>query len=403
MSEIQINMFEAGNGDSILVKCKGKNQTNLLIDFGYSNTYRKHMEKSLKSMSMEKEVIDLAIITHIDQDHISGGIRFFEDNGPSNKPQVIPVKEVWHNSYKHLDMIETTKELTEKEIKHISKHSIVVEQNREAGTTDTSAKQGSRLAANLKFYGYNWNTSFGGRAVSYRKDPIQLNDEVKITVISPTTNELEKLKKVWKSELKEKFPTIELNDNEIFDDAVECISLMRRPKQIQNFIGYTSSTSNLERLADVSFPEDKDEINGSSITCIVEFNHRKMLFLGDALPSVVEAQIRKIYEGNDFPIYFDAIKIAHHGSARNINEKLLDIIDSQNYLISTNENNSYGHPDIETIAKIIVRKTEKYTRNLYFTNKISKLNIFENEELQQEYRYIMHYRDVNQDSIQICL
>lgn len=32
-------MFEAGNGDSFLVRCIGESTTNILVDFGYSNTY----------------------------------------------------------------------------------------------------------------------------------------------------------------------------------------------------------------------------------------------------------------------------------------------------------------------------------------------------------------------------
>ena len=402
MHKIQIDMFEAGNGDSFLVKCMGRNNTNMLIDFGYSSTYKKHVEKHLKYMADQNEELDLVVVTHIDQDHISGGIRFFEDNGPADLPQVIGVKEIWHNSYRHLEMIETTKPLTEKEKTYIINNSIVVEQNRDGGTKDTSGKQGSRLAANLSYHGYKWNTYFSGQAVSYQKEPIKLNDEVKITIVTPTSNELEKLKKVWKRELKIKFPTVELNGDAIFDDAIECISLMKRPRHIQNLIKDTSTTYNLERLACISFPEDIDEINASSITCIVEFNDKKMLFLGDSIPSIVEAQLREIFDETKFPIHFDAIKVAHHGSAKNINNELLDIIDSEHYFISTN-GNIYGHPDIETIAKIIVRKTKDFSRNLYFTNKLSKLRIFEDEELQQKYHYKMHYRDVTQDSIQVYL
>ncbi|QEL85893.1 MBL fold metallo-hydrolase [Bacillus mycoides] len=402
MHKIKIDMFEAGNGDSFLVKCIGNNLTNILIDFGYSNTYKKYVEKSLRKMAEQGEQLDLVIVTHIDQDHISGGIRFFEDNGPADIPQVIGVKEVWHNSYRHLEMAETTKELTEKEKEHISSRSIAIEQNRDGGPTDTSGKQGSRLAANLRCHQYNWNTHFNNRPVSYKKEPIQLNEEVKITVLSPTFNELEKLKKVWKKELKKKFPTIELNSDAIFDDAVECISLMKRPRQIQNLIKNTSTTNKLESLANFPFQEDVDEINASSITCIVEFDGKKLLFLGDTLPSIVETQLRKLFDENEFPIYFDAIKVAHHGSAKNTCKKLLEIIDSEHYFISTN-GKIHGHPDTETIAKIVVRETGGFIRNLYFTNQLKKLEIFNDEGLQKTYQYKMHYRNLSQDSIQINL
>lgn len=259
------------------------------------------------------------------------------------------------------------------------------------------------MAANLNSKGYNWNESFGGRAVSYRgTEPINLNEDIKITVLSPTLTELEKLRKTWKRELKIKFPTIGLNDDTIFDDAVECISLIRRPRNVRSLPKDTSTTVNPEHLARAILQEDPDEINASSITCIVEFMNKKILLLGDSTPSIVEAQIRKIYKEEDFPIMFQAIKVSHHGSAKNTSKELLDIIDSEHYLISTN-GNTYGHPDIETIAKIIVRGQSDITRNLYFTNKIEKLHIFDNPEWQQKYQYKTHYRNMSEDSLQIYL
>ncbi|ARZ62373.1 MULTISPECIES: MBL fold metallo-hydrolase [Bacillus cereus group] len=402
MNTIQVTMFEAGNGDSFLIKCIGENLTNILVDFGYSYTYKKHTEKYLKSMATNNQKIDLAIVTHIDQDHISGGIRFFEDNGFADAPNIISVGEVWHNSYRHLDMIETDKLLTEKERKHIARHSLVVEQNRDGNETDTSGKQGSRLAANLKHYGYNWNGSFNGNAILNKQESIFFNDEVKITVLSPTNKELETLKKTWKKELKIKFPTIALNNDTIFDDAVECISLMRRPSNVSNSLRDASATINLESLANTVFQEDDDEINASSITCIIEFNDKKILMLGDSVPSIVEDQLKKIYGEEDFPIYFDAIKVSHHGSVKNTSSELLNIIDSEHYFISTNGKN-YGHPDIETIAKIIVRKDSEKFRNIYITNKQSKLDVFENEEWQRKYQYKIHYRSITKDNLQIYL
>ncbi|OFD90552.1 hypothetical protein BWGOE13_55190 [Bacillus mycoides] len=403
MSKIQLNMFEAGNGDSFLIKCIDENITNILVDFGYSNTYKKHVEKHLRNMNMNNEKLDLVIVTHIDQDHISGGIRFFEDNGRMEDSRIISVGEVWHNSYKHLEMAETEKILTDKEREHITKNSIFVERNREGNTSDTSAIQGSRLAANLNSKGYRWNDSFGGQAVSYRGTaPIYLNEGIKITVLSPTITELEKLRKTWKRELKIKFPTIELSNDTIFDDAVECISLIRRPRNVQTLPKNTSTTVNPEHLASAIFQEDTDEINASSITCIVEFMNKRILLLGDSTPSVVEAQIKKIYKEVEFPIIFDAIKVSHHGSAKNTSKELLDIIDSEHYFISTN-GNTYGHPDVETIAKIIVRDQGDITRNLYFTNKIEKLNIFDNLSWQQKYQYRMHYKSMSEDSLQIYL
>ncbi|QOS91956.1 MBL fold metallo-hydrolase [Brevibacillus sp. JNUCC-41] len=397
-----ITMFEAGNGDSFFVRCEGKYITNILIDFGYSNTYKDHIEKYLKAMAINNEKIDLAIITHYDQDHISGGIRFFEDNGFSDKPNIISVSEVWHNSYRHLNIKESDKELTKEEKEYILENSIVVEQNRNKGANDTSAKQGSRLAANLKYYEYNWNSMFENKAIMYRaNNSIILNQEVEVMVLSPTPKEIENLQKVWKKELKKKFPTIELSDDEIFDDAVECISLMKRPKSVP-FIKDTSTSINLENLAGREFQEDTDEINASSITCIIKFKEKKILMLGDSVPSTIEAQLKQIYQDSDFPIIFDAIKVSHHGSMKNTSSSLLKLIDAENYFISTN-GSGHGHPDIETIAKILTRKNNGIVRKIHFTHKFSKFGFLDSEELKKKYNYELHYKVKSEDTLQIYL
>lgn len=402
MNGIKINMFEAGNGDCFLIKFVGEKETNILVDFGYSNTYKNNVEAYLKNMKFNEEVLDLVIVTHIDQDHISGGLSFFEANGPALATKIINVEEVWHNSYKHLNMVDDYKELTEEEKTYIKSRSTYIDRNRDGNVADTSGKQGSRLAANLKEYKYKWNYSFNGQPIRYTQDPVCLNDEVKIQVLSPTKIELSKLKKIWRKELQKKFPGINLTNDAVFDDAIECISLMRRPGNRKNIAKNTSMTEDLETLSRNEFDEDKDEVNASSITCIMEFKGKKLLFLGDSPPTVVAAGLKRVYDESSFPIIFDAIKVSHHGSASNISNSLLKIVDSEHYFISTN-GRVYGHPDIETIAKIVTRNIDSSTRNLYFTNIIEKLEFFNNSLLQEKYNYRIYYRDIEEASLQVEL
>lgn len=397
-----LNMFEAGNGDSFLIKCLGEYKTNILIDFGYINTYKNHMEKHLKDMSNNGEKLDLVVVTHYDKDHISGGLKFFNDNGHSTHPHIIKVSEVWHNSYRHLNIGNTDIKLTEAERKYISNHSTFSLNERFKGTNDASARQGSALAANLHKLGYNWNGSFKNQAAMYyENNMVTLNEEVEILVLSPTHKELNNLEKIWRKELRNKFPTIDLNKDRLFDDAVECITLMNKAPNITSEKDATASLR-LEKLAKGLFPEDIDPVNGSSICCILKFREKKLLMLGDALPSTIESQIRRIYKSADFPIIFDGIKISHHGSINNTSDNLLEIMDSKNYFISTN-GMGYGHPDIETIAKIIIRENIGFTRNIYFSHKFAQFDYFNNEEWKQKYNYELYYKESSKDMISIPL
>ncbi len=93
-----------------------------------------------------------------------------------------------------------------------------------------------------------------------------------------------------------------------------------------------------------------DRYNASSLAFILETPDFKGLFLGDAWPSVIKTSLDSIF--NDFPVTFDLIKVSHHGSHYNTTKYLMELINSEHYVVST-DSSRFGHPDIEAIAKII--------------------------------------------------
>jgi len=91
------------------------------------------------------------------------------------------------------------------------------------------------------------------------------------------------------------------------------------------------------------------------------------------------------YSNDEFPIEFDIIKVSHHGSITNTSKELLEIIDSRNYIISS-DGSKFDHPDIETIAKIINRKSA-FTRNLHFNYPPKFIKEINNASLKDEYLF----------------
>lgn len=70
------------------------------------------------------------------------------------------------------------------------------------------------------------------------------------------------------------------------------------------------------------------------------------------------------------------MKVSHHGSAINISNELLDMIDCRNYLISTNGGKGRScHPDRETIGNITwhSRRNHDSTLNLIFNYPVSTI------------------------------
>src|SRR4051794_37805507 len=98
-------MFPASYGDSFLVTCHGgeiSQNTNILIDMWFMSTYNNSIKKELIKIDALGESISLLVFTHIDDDHILGGVKLLEENGMADSPKIIKIQEVWHNSYRHL-------------------------------------------------------------------------------------------------------------------------------------------------------------------------------------------------------------------------------------------------------------------------------------------------------------
>lgn len=91
---------------------------------------------------------------------------------------------------------------------------------------------------------------------------------------------------------------------------------------------------------------ESDIVNASSICFILSYNNKRILFLSDSHPNLISQELK----GNN---KFECVKISHHGSKFNTSIQLLDKIDCNKFIISTNGPRSYGHPAPSTIINIV--------------------------------------------------
>lgn len=380
-NKITIEVFPAKKGDSFLIHLDA---INLLIDCGYSETYFDFIKPRLEALKSQNEKLDRLIITHIDQDHISGATNLLKENIDTTVNKIVEIAQVWHNSYRHLDIDKINEEVSAESkaiLESLPKKGI---SNKEEKAI--SAKQGSSLAAQLLAGNYKWNSDFNGNAVSNMSPEIMINDKVKIIMLSPAKENLLKLQKFWRRELMKLGFNGKMVNNELFDDAFEFLLLQEKKKITSSPDKQVSSKKiSIENLKNVIFSEDQSPTNGSSMAFIIEYNDKKLLFLGDSHPSVIIESLKKNYQKKDFPVQFDLIKISHHGSFANNNPVLLKMIDSPRFIISTN-GSEHGHPDLETLAWIVGRKA-KIKRCLYFNYSHSGTVFLDNKDLQQKYNY----------------
>jgi beta-lactamase superfamily II metal-dependent hydrolase len=375
-----LKIFPAINGDAMLLSIAG---FNLLIDSGYVETYSQYVKPSLIEIQAGGGKLDLMVITHIDADHISGAIKFLTEQ---LQAPIISVENIWHNSYRHLSKFTSStvinsfdgKDVETLPVKSIIKH----EQQKDK---EISASQGSSLAALIQRGDYPWNMHFKQDAVSIDNVmTVKLTDKISLTLLSPNNKKLEDLYKHWKKELFKLGYRVN-EHTKPFDDAFEfVIGTEKNQKRVTNK-DVSAKKIDLDVLAAADFPEDDRISNGSSIAFFVECDGRKVLFLADSHPSLVSSSLKKIFKQQDFPVKFDAIKISHHGSVQNTSRELLSLIDSEHFIISTN-GTSYNHPDIETISRIVTRKSN-YKRTIYFNYSPEVASAVDDPTLMAQYNY----------------
>lgn len=352
----RVEMLPAYEGDSLWVEYgDAAAPRHLIIDAGRKETYRRLVDRVV---ALDKAV-ELFVMTHIDDDHIFGAVPLFADRRLHRNV----FKDVWYNGYTHLDP----------SIAHRPQADVLGPEN------------GEIFAALLLKGGHPWNEALDGGATIVVPDTgtlpcLRLADDMTLTLLSPTWGCLLALKGFWERELDQFKPGDAEAALEMFSD--------RRPLQpdvLGDFL-------DVEELLERPYSSDTREANGSSIAFLAEHDGRAVLFTGDAHPPVLEQSIiRLLRERGQTTLSLDALKISHHGSKNNTSTKLLEMLDCRRFLISTN-GSRHGHPDQESIARIVHRNRERAEpTELYFNYHTNQNRVWDNDELKDDWNYQTHY------------
>ena len=378
-NSIKIKVYPASNGESILIECNGKEQTNILIDCGYISTY-KFIKKDLIDFKKNGKKIDLLVLTHTDNDHINGARKLFDDY---IKDQICEISEIWYNDYFHIyDTKYDGEEICKTEyniFKFLESDEYPTDPN-ESGEEDISYKSANLLVNYLANEKINnkLNKSFSSAVCiddenKFKKIPI--GDEVEITLLGPTKEILSELLCDWRSYLIEKGFEEDVIKSKELSEAFELFYINQIEDTINDeyFEEKCCARDELKRYLEFYTQDSKLE-NRSSISFILKLYDKQLLFLGDSSPKDYEKVLEQllIHLGKE-KLEFDLVKVSHHGSKYNTSTKLFKMLTSKRYLISTN-GVLFNHPDLEAISKIIV--DQKEFKKLYFNYKLTKVEDF---------------------------
>jgi beta-lactamase superfamily II metal-dependent hydrolase len=327
---MNIDFLNAGCADAIHINFVGNDEKphNILIDGGsekgdvYINTLRERIHDII---NVKKEIIDMWIITHIDDDHIGGILRLLKDT----------------ELLEAVDLSRTT---------FWFNYSIWDYDSGFRNNNLKNVKQGITLRNYLL---ENSNI----------KENIRDDDDVidlwgaKATILSPDSKSYDALLKVWENE------EIKLRQPEVSS----------RKKTRKN--DYKIKIEDFDIAKEV---KDNSEENGSSIAFILEYNDEAILFSADSHPWVLASSISRISNGKKLKLKY--MQIPHHGSRYNTSNALLKLIDCEDYIISADAYNRSNLPNKETFIKVLKANPDKVV-NFHITqeNDLTQ-NIFKVDE-----------------------
>ncbi|MFP1625489.1 ComEC/Rec2 family competence protein [Streptomyces sp. 5K101] len=299
---IRLTMLPAEDGDCLLLEYGNDAFTRrILFDGGRRGTYER-IKPLLAGLGGR---IDLLVVTHVDQDHILGVLALLDD-----RERPVEFGDVWFNGFDHLH-------------------------DREA----FSAVDGELLTTALLTQRLPWNKAFDGRSVETGHPLTWFDDGSSMEVLAPDRRLLEGLITTWKTKCQEAglIPGVD--------------PLEREPVPGVERFG-PIDVDDVDALAATPFKRDGSPTNPTSIGLLFEFEGTRIVFTGDADDPRLVASLRPRAEAEGGRLRIDALKVAHHGSAKNLSNDLLGLLDCGRYLISTN-GRVHGHPDDIAIARIL--------------------------------------------------
>ena len=304
----RLTAFPARDGDCLLLSYGSSPARHVLVDGGRPSTYPL-LRPALRSIVEAKERLELLVLTHIDADHIEGLLPLIADDELG-----LEISEIWFNGYNQLFDFERL-----------------------------GFAQADALSEALRVRKIKPNERFGGGVLMIsEKGPlprIELDGGMSITILSPDRARLDKLRAGWAM-----WRGTEKGDRHSETVGVAGLETLGR-KPMPGFIDVDLVAGGKEMI-------DTETPNGSSIAFIAEYGGRKALLAADAHPTLLTESVSRFAGGNAVLRRFHLVKVSHHGSIGNTTRALIEGLDCDRFLFST-DGSRHRHPDPETTAKIL--------------------------------------------------
>lgn len=363
-----LDVIRARKGDCLMLHYGSKTDPHLvMIDGGPRSVYGPHLkpriEKIRKVRGLDKKkplLVDLLMVSHVDDDHIQGILDLTKDLIQEN-PNLVQVLSFWHNSFENI-IGNTPKELTAAFTSQFGAASmagdppddLTVDSDEDEEVIVSSLKvlasiqQGAQLRSDVERLDFPLNPEFEGGLILARKkgEALDMDNGLTFTVVGPMLPEIKELHKKHQEWLK---------------------SLEKEGKTPEEV---------LSAYVDKSVP------NLSSVVVLAECDGKRILLTGDARGDKILKGLELVglvKQGGK--VHVDILKVPHHGSSNNLDNDFFQRITADHYVFSGN--GEHGNPERESLEMLLgARGDDEYT--IHLTYPVAEIDAARKKEWEKE-------------------
>jgi hypothetical protein len=357
MALFALEALEARSGDALMVHFGTAADPRLmLVDGGFATTYSDVLRPRLDAIRASRDpnleqplLIDHVVVSHIDDDHITGIVRLcreLRDAAQQGDPPRYAIGRMWHNAFR-----DSLAQLTQE----VPAPRPVVDQG-EARASGVAA--GRELRDSVEFLGRESNPPFNGFVVGPRR--VDLGHGLSATVVGPSQKELDELRREWREHVQ---PRIERGE-----------------------------------IAEAAAFVDNSATNLSSIVIHLRQGDRAMVLTGDGRGDHTLQGLESgglLDAGGQLEV--DVLKLPHHGSDRDVDRIYFERIVADHYVISANGANS--NPSELTLRLLVETQAERaYT--IHLTNEVRHaIDFLTRDRADHKRNYTVDVRDPGNPSV----
>jgi len=333
---LRLRIVQAEHGDCFILESGTASRPRyVLIDGGPETTYDRHLRAELASIASAGGKLDLAMLSHVDNDHVVGLLDLLTElrqQRANGTAETIAVRALWLNAFRQtIGSGNNIEARVNALMTHAGTAARVMDATNLAVQGISEGHQ-LRLAATTLSIPINPGIAQGLICVDGMPQPIAFGN-LRVQVVGPTQRNIEELRQEWLAWLQK------------HEDDV------------------ASGDPLLAAMADRSIP------NLSSIMVLARAHRKTILLTGDGrgdhlLQGLEQAGLLD----SKGKLHVNVLKVSHHGSDRNATRTFFQQVTANTYVLSAN--GLHGNPDLATLIWVVesARKRRKKVE-LVATNK----------------------------------